>query len=86
MMLAGGAIIGVIGGALGWWWNQPRTPEELYKARCAACHALPDLSSYAPEDMASIVDTMRQQNGAADVISENEAAKIITYLENKGRR
>jgi hypothetical protein len=68
-------------GATIWWWSKPRTPEALYRARCAACHALPDLSCYADGDMAGTVATMRARNGADAVIDEEEADVIVRYLE-----
>jgi mono/diheme cytochrome c family protein len=64
-----------------WWWSRPRTPEALYQARCAACHALPDLSRYRAADMAGIVATMRARNGADAVIDEEEARVIVRYLK-----
>jgi mono/diheme cytochrome c family protein len=63
------------------WWSKPRTPEALYRARCAACHALPDLSRFTTADMAGIVATMRARNGADAVIDEEEARVIVRYLE-----
>jgi len=68
-------------GVAAWWWSRPRTPEALYRARCAACHALPDLSRFAAADMAGIVAIMRSRNGADDVIDEQEAKVIVRYLE-----
>lgn len=65
---------------LAWWISQPRTPRELYEARCSACHALVDLSGYGPEQRAAIVATMRRSNGAAAVIDEHEAEMITGYL------
>ena len=53
----------------------------LYRTRCSACHALPDLSRYAAADMAQIVATMRARNGADTVIDEGEAQIIVRYLE-----
>ena len=66
----------------GWWWaGIPRTPKDLYEARCSSCHALADLSQHRSEDMVAIIETMRHRNGAASVISEPEAAEIIEYLK-----
>jgi mono/diheme cytochrome c family protein len=65
-----------------WWWSGvPRTPKELYEARCSACHALADLSRHRPEELVTIIDTMRHRNGAASVIGEAEAQEIIGYLK-----
>lgn len=75
------ALLVVIAGA--WWWvGVPRTPKELYEARCSACHALADLSRHRPEEMVAIIDTMRHRNGAASVIGEAEAQEIIGYLKS----
>lgn len=72
----------ILAGGAGWWWaKQPRTPEELYRVRCSSCHKLADLSGYGRADMAAIVRTMRERNGAAGVIDEEEAMTIIRYLE-----
>jgi len=71
--------------AAAWWVSRPRTPQELYEARCAACHALPDLSGYSPERRAAIVATMRRNNGAAAVIDEREAAMITRYLSEEAQ-
>jgi mono/diheme cytochrome c family protein len=75
------ALLVLVAGA--WWWaSVPRTPKELYEARCSACHALADLSRHRPEEMVAIIDTMRHRNGAASVIDEAEAQKIIGYLKS----
>jgi len=66
-----------------WWSTRPRTARELYEARCAACHALPDMSGYSAEQRAAIVATMRRSNGAAGVIDEREAAEITGYLSEE---
>ena len=73
-------LLAIIAGA--WWWaNIPRTPAELYEARCSSCHALADFSRHRSEDMVAIIETMRHRNGAASVISETEAEEIIEYLK-----
>ncbi len=75
------ALLVVVAGA--WWWaGVPRTPKELYETRCSACHALADLSRHRSEDVIAIIETMRHRNGAASVISETEAKKIIEYLRD----
>lgn len=73
-------LLVVIAG-VGWWASIPRTPKELYEARCSSCHALADLSQHRSEDLVAIIETMRHRNGAASVISESDAAEIIEYLK-----
>lgn len=84
--LAACLLAGVLLGGLWWWWRQSRTLEELFRARCSACHEVPDLSGYAREDMGAIVRTMRERNGADTVIDDEEARVIIDYLERRARR
>lgn len=65
-----------------WWWiTLPRTPEEFFKARCSACHKLPNLAKYKKDDIEGIVRTMREKNGAKAVIDDEEAEIITRYLE-----
>lgn len=80
LVVVGSALVLSVG-VVAWWWSRPRTPEALYQARCAACHALPDLSRYSTADMAGIVATMRARNGADAVIDEEEARVIVRYLK-----
>lgn len=83
-MRRGLAIVALSAAVFGaWWYAQPRTPAELYRARCAACHALPDMSRYQGNEMAEIVRMMRESNGGEDVIGGKEAALIARYLEEK---
>ncbi len=63
----------------------PRTPEELFRRRCTRCHGLPDLSRFARRQIEGIVRTMRERNGADEVITEEEAAVIVKYLEGKAK-
>lgn len=70
----------------GWWWlNTPRTPQALFRVRCATCHALPNLCVYHPERRAAIVITMRRERGAAAVIDDAEAQLITRYVEEELR-
>jgi hypothetical protein len=70
----------------GWWWlSIPRTPKELFQARCTTCHALPNLCVYHPERRPMIVNTMRQERGATEVIDDAEAQMITTYLRSELR-
>ena len=76
------AALGLAGGA--WWWTSlPRTPEELFAARCTTCHKLPDLSAFAPNEIAPLVDFMRHKKGASRHIDDEEALQIIAYLEQR---
>jgi mono/diheme cytochrome c family protein len=64
-----------------YWLEYPSTPAELYQKRCSSCHQLQDLSGYAQEELAPLVDFMRTHNGASRVISDREALIIIQFLE-----
>jgi len=67
----------------GWWWaTLPRTPEALFRARCSSCHELRTqrVCEFAAELRGAIVDTMRRQHGADEVIDEAEAESIRRYL------
>ncbi len=85
-ILLAGTLLVAAGAAAGWWAAQPRTPAELYRARCGACHALPDLSPYGAEARAAIVEAMRRNNGAGRLIDDREAATIIDYLAERAER
>lgn len=58
------------------------TPRELFERRCSQCHPVPDLVGYGQEDMASLVRSMRFNNNAATMISDDEEREIISYLES----
>ena len=66
-----------------WWLSQPRTPAELFRARCSSCHELrtAKICEFDPQLRAAIVGTMRRQHGADEVINKNEAQIIRHYLE-----
>lgn len=70
-------------GFIYWWWQQPRTAEEMFRARCSACHELQlkRLCEFPQEIRADIVKVMRREHGAADVISEQESLMIQDYLK-----
>ena len=74
-------LLSVVAG-LWWWANNTRSPRALYESRCSACHALPDLSRHRPGEVVAIIEAMRHRNGAASVISENEAEEITEYLRD----
>jgi mono/diheme cytochrome c family protein len=65
------------------WATRPRTPEALFKTRCAACHELRTdrLCEFPPALRPAIVDTMRHLHEADRVIDDAEAAVIRRYLE-----
>jgi len=63
-----------------WWYRLPRTPEQLFRARCSNCHDVPDVCSYPVEFRDAIVDVMRREKGAARFIDDAEATVIARYL------
>lgn len=66
-----------------WWIGLPRTPREFFQARCSTCHRLPDLCPYTPVQREDIVVTMRTQHGAGDIIDDEEAQIIGTFLKEQ---
>jgi len=68
-----------------WWFNLPRTGEELFQVRCSTCHELRStrLCEFAPELRPAIVQVMRRQHGADEVIDINEAVLIENYLREE---
>lgn len=83
------SLIGVplLCGVLGWiwWWQQPRTPEELFRVRCSSCHELRSekLCEFAPALRPAIVGVMRREHGADEVIDDDEAILIEAYLREQ---
>ncbi len=67
-----------------WWLRQPTTPGEFFQVRCATCHDLPNICSYALERRAGIVDVMRREHAADEVITPREAELIKEYLQRGG--
>ena len=64
-----------------WWWLQvPRTPGALYRARCATCHALPDMCAQPAAIRMQIVQVMLTVQHADEVIDDTEALSISRYL------
>ena len=80
VLVVTGAFAVIVGVWL--WTSAPRTPKQLYEARCSACHALADLSRRPSDELVTIIETMRHRNGAASVISEAEAKEIVAYLKS----
>jgi len=79
-------VIALLGlAAWAWWWQQPRTPEALFRVRCSSCHELrrERLCEFAPSLRPAIVGVMRREHGADEVISEGEAVVIETYLRER---
>jgi hypothetical protein len=76
-----GVLLTLLAGAFAWWWMQPRTPQELFKARCSSCHELriERLCEFEPALRPAIVEVMRREHGADQVISEAEALVIQDY-------
>lgn len=66
-----------------WWAMLPRTPRELFLARCSSCHELriARLCEFEPALRPAIVDVMRREHGADQVISVEEALVIQDYLK-----
>lgn len=60
---------------------------DLFRDRCARCHALPDPAQHAPEEWSKVVERMRENMRAAEVdeLSDAEAAAIAAYLERAAR-
>lgn len=77
-------IVGVLGLAW-WWWKQPKTDRELFQVRCSSCHELRTqrLCEFAPPLRPLIVQVMRRQHGADQVIGSAEAVRIENYLREK---
>ncbi|MEJ2455115.1 MAG: hypothetical protein P8103_13295 [Candidatus Thiodiazotropha sp.] len=71
--------------AWAWWWHQPKTPEALFRVRCSSCHELrrERLCEFAPSLRPAIVGVMRREHGADEVIGEEEAVVIETYLRER---
>ena len=76
-------VCGLLGWA--WWWHQPKTPKALFLVRCSRCHELrrERLCEFAPSLRPAIVGVMRREHGADDVIGEEEAEMIETYLRER---
>lgn len=79
------AVLSTGSWALWQWIRIPRTPKEMFERRCTQCHALPNMEQFGRRNMEGIVRTMREKNGADKVITEEEAAVIVRYLEEKAR-
>lgn len=75
-------IVAIGIGIVYWWWIQPGTPEELFRVRCMSCHELraQRLCEFAPELRPAIVQVMRHEHGADELISQDEAVLIEQYL------
>jgi hypothetical protein len=80
-----GVLLTLLMGVLAWWWMQPRTPQELFRVRCASCHELriERLCEFEPALRPAIVEVMRREQGADQVISEAEALVIQHYLKEE---
>jgi hypothetical protein len=78
-------LLSLLAGALAWWWMQPRTSQALFRVRCASCHELriERLCEFEPALRPAIVEVMRREQGADQVISEAEALVIQHYLKEE---
>ncbi len=72
----------VIVGSLIWWLRQPQTPRDYFEARCSSCHELrtEKVCEFPSMIRPQIVDVMRREHGADEVISEQEARIIKNFL------
>jgi len=61
----------------------PLAARELYEQRCTSCHILPDMCRFPSSQRAVIVQNMRIQQQANQVITETELARIIKYLQER---
>ena len=77
----------VAAGSAYWGLNLPRTPEELFRVRCSSCHELriSRLCEFDRNLRPGIVQVMRSEHGADEVISEREAILIRYYLKETFR-
>ena len=75
-------IFTIVLGIAYWLWMQPGTPEQLFRVRCASCHDLwvHRLCEFDPDLRPAIVQVMRNEYGADQIISQNEAVVIQQYL------
>lgn len=64
------------------WVYSTNTPRENFERRCSQCHGVPDLAGYRKEEMAPLVASMRFDNNAETMISDEEAREITAYLES----
>lgn len=78
-----GVVLLILLSLLWWWVNLPRTPRQFFEVRCSTCHRLPDLCRYSPDQRAGIVVTMRTRQGADNVIDDEEAEIITTFLKER---
>jgi len=85
--VAAGLVLAAVAGSVYWWWNLPRTPEELFQVRCSSCHELriPRLCEFDQDLRPCIVRMMRNEHGADEVISKREAVLIQHYLKETFR-
>jgi hypothetical protein len=83
--MIGAVLFIILVGVAIWWWIQPRTPQELFRARCASCHELRAgrLCEFDQALRPAIVDVMRREHGADKVISTEEALIIQQYLKEE---
>ena len=80
------ALVLVLGATAVWWWQQPRTPEELFEDRCSECHTVPDIAIFESKDMGQLIAIMRESHDAERVITEAEARMIIDFLAKRKSR
>lgn len=76
----------VLGATAVWWWDQPRTPEELFEDRCSDCHTVPSMPVLVSMDTGRLIAIMRDSHDAQRVITEAEARMIIEFLAKRKAR
>ncbi|WP_321527335.1 hypothetical protein [Sedimenticola selenatireducens] len=81
--MGAGVLMVLLSAVFVWWAMLPRTPRELFLARCSSCHELriARLCEFEPALRPAIVDVMRHEHGADQVISAEEALAIRDYLK-----
>jgi hypothetical protein len=73
-------LLALVAAAGAWWYTLPRTPEQLFRARCSNCHELPNVCRHPEQFRDALVDVMRREKGAAEYIDDAEATVIARYL------
>jgi len=81
-IICAASLLAALSGVAAFLMHSTSTPRELFEQRCDQCHPVPDLVGYRQEDMAPLVRSMRFNNNAAMMISDEEEREIVAYLES----